>query len=340
MATIKQVADMARVSTATVSYVLNGTGTVTEPVRQRVLEAAAALDYQPSYAARSLRTHARTLGLVLPALPGYVADPLLAELLSGISEGAAARGYYVLLATARAEEPDAQLAARLVRSGRVDGVVLLDLLADDERAAALRAQNVPHVCAGQPAGAGTEASPFVAVDGRQGALLATRHLLGIGHRRVAMIALPSDLADSEPRQQGYAEALEEAGAPFAPELVVEAGRTNADGYAAMQELLGLPEPPDAVLACSDALALGALHALRDADVEVGRDVSLVGWDDAPLAAHIHPALTTLRYDRQALGAQLAATLIAVAEHRDDEPRGTLLPMRLVIRKSTRNTRLP
>jgi DNA-binding LacI/PurR family transcriptional regulator len=232
MATIKQVADMARVSTATVSYVLNGTGTVTEPVRQRVLEAAAALDYQPSYAARSLRTHARTLGLVLPALPGYVADPLLAELLSGISEGAAARGYYVLLATARAEEPDAQLAARLVRSGRVDGVVLLDLLADDERAAALRAQNVPHVCAGQPAGAGTEASPFVAVDGRQGA------------------------------------------------------------------------------------------------------------DDAPLAAHIHPALTTLRYDRQALGAQLAATLIAVAEHRDDEPRGTLLPMRLVIRKSTRNTRLP
>jgi DNA-binding LacI/PurR family transcriptional regulator len=340
MATIKQVASMARVSTATVSYVLNGTGTVTEPVRLRVLEAAAALDYQPSYAARSLRTHARTLGLVLPALPGYVADPLLAELLSGISEGAAARGYYVLLATARAEEPDALLAARLVRSGRVDGVVLLDLLADDERAAALREQGVPHVCAGQPSGSAAQASPFVAVDGRQGAALATRHLLSIGHRRIAMIALPSDLADSAPRQQGYAEALAQAGAAFAEELVVEAGRTNADGYAAMQELLGLPEAPDAVLACSDALAFGALHALRDAGVEVGHDVSLVGWDDAPLAAHTHPTLTTLRYDRQALGAQLAATLIAVAERRDDEPQHTLLPMRLVIRKSTRNARLP
>lgn len=336
MATIKQVADMAQVSTATVSYVLNGTGTVTEPVRRRVLDAVAALDYQPSYAARSLRTRSRTLGLVLPALPGYVADPLLAELLSGISEGAAARGYYVLLATARANEPDATLAARLVRSGRVDGVVLLDLLADDERAAALRAQGVPHVCVGQPAD--EAASPFVAVDGRQGARLATRHLLGLGHTRVAMIALPSDLADSEPRQQGYADALAEAGAPFDEQLVVEAGRTNADGYAAMQELLGLPEPPDAVLACSDALALGALHALRDAGADVGGDVSLVGWDDAPLAAHTHPPLTTLRYDRPALGAQLAATLIAAAERRHDEPRSTLLPMRLVIRKSTRDAR--
>ncbi|MBC8074900.1 MAG: substrate-binding domain-containing protein, partial [Chloroflexales bacterium] len=193
---------------------------------------------------------------------------------------------------------------------------------------------------GQPADAATGASPYVAVDGRQGAQLATRHLLSIGHARIAMIALPSDLADSEPRQQGYADALAEAGVRFEEQLIVEAGRTNADGYAAMQELLSLPEPPDAVLACSDTLALGALHALRDAGVEVGRDVSLVGWDDAALAGHTHPPLTTLRYDRPAMGAQLAATLIALAERRDDEPRSTLLPMRLVIRKSTRNTRLP
>jgi LacI family transcriptional regulator/LacI family repressor for deo operon, udp, cdd, tsx, nupC, and nupG len=332
MATIKQVADMAGVSTATVSYVLNGIGSVTEPVRQRVLEAVAALDYQPSYAARSLRTRSHTLGLVLPALPGRLADPLLAELLSGLSEAAAAGGYYLLLASAGGEQSEQALCQQLARSGRVDGVVLLDIQVDDERVRFLSEQGVRHVCAGRPP-AGF-ASAFVEVDGCAGALSAMRHLRNLGHLRVGMIALPSELADSDPRHQGYVQALAEAGTPFDPSLVVEAGRTQEDGYAAMQELLGLPAPPRAVLACSDELAFGAMHALRDGGYEVGSDISLVGWDDAPLAAHTHPPLTTLRYERRAMGAQLAQLLITAIEDRSSKPRGVTLPMRLIVRKST------
>jgi len=332
VATIKQVADLAGVSTATVSYVLNGTGTVTEAVKQRVLQAVATLDYQPSYAARSLRTRSRTLGLVLSATPGRLADPLLAELLSGLAEAAAALGYYLLLATAERDEPEERLCQRLARSGRVEGVVLLDLTLDDGRVVFLRQQGVHHVCAG-PLPAEVD-SLCVAVDGRGGALLAVRHLLHSGYRRLGLIALPSELADSEPRYSGYCAALEGADLEVDPQLIVEAGRGHGDGYAAMQELLGLPEPPDAVLACSDELAFGALHAIEDAGLEVGRELGLMGWDDAPLAAHSHPPLTTLHASRQQFGAQLAHLLVASIEGKSIEQRHVVLPMRLVVRKST------
>ncbi len=330
MATIKDVAERAKVSTATVSYVLNGTGTVTEATRQRVLAAIAELNYQPNYAARSLRSRSRTLGVVLPLLVARLEDPVLAELLSGISEAAAAQGHYLLMATAAGDQNEAELAAQLMRTGRVDGVVLLDVLVDDERVRYLHAQRMPFVCAGTPPEG--LPCPFVRVDGRGGAQLAMQHLLGLGHRRIGLIMLPSEFSDSEPRYQGYVDALTAAKLEIDPTLLVEAGRTQEDGIAAMQELLDLPQPPTAVLACSDELAFGAMHALRDAGLDIGRDISLVGFDDVPMAAHTHPPLTTLRYPRHAMGVQLAQALIALIA--DRQPPGVTLEMRLMIRKST------
>lgn len=330
MATIKDVAERARVSTATVSYVLNGTGTVTAETRQRVLAAVAELGYQPNHAARSLRTRAHTLGLVLSNGSPGLGDPALAELVAGLAEAAAARGYYLLLA-ASAEQAEHELGATLARTGRVEGLVLLDLKVDDERAAHLRAADVPCVGAGVPAEG--QPCPSVGFDLARGAADATRHLLALGHTRIAMIALPSDLADSEPFYEGMVAALAAAGQAGDPALVVEAGMREQDGIAAMQELLARPEPPTAVLAASDALAFGAMHAMRDAGVEIGREVSLVGCGDLPLAAHTHPTLTTLRAPRRAQGAALARRLIALVEHQQDPPDG-LLPLQLIVRRST------
>ena len=329
-ATIKQVAKQAGVSAATVSYVLNGTGTVTEATRQRVLDAVAALEYQPSFAARSLRGRSYTLGLALPAMPGRLADPALAEVLAGLVDAATARGYQLLLAAPDGERSGAELCLSLARTARVDGLVLLDMLVDDERAAALREIGFPHVCAG-PAPAG---SSSVEVDGAAAAAIAVRHLLALGHHQIGLIQLPSDLAESEPRYDGYVSALAEAAIEADPQLTVEGGRREEDGYQAMQELLSLPERPTAVLACSDELAIGAMHALYDAGLEIGRNLSLVGFDDTPLAAHTHPALTALRQPRQAIGEQLAALLIEAIEHKGVLPRRVLLQARLVVRKST------
>jgi DNA-binding LacI/PurR family transcriptional regulator len=335
-ATIKQVAALADVSTATVSYVLNGTGTVTEATRRRVMDAVTRLNYQPSHAARSMRGRSHTLGLTLPALPGRLADPALAELMAGLSDAAALRGYYLLLATAGAES-EADLCQNLARTGRVDGLLLLDMQVDDERARLLCEAGIPHVCAG-PAPAGCN-SPFVVVDGRASAAAALRHLLGLGHRRIGLIQLPSELAESEPRYLGYADALAAAGLAIDPALIVEAGRHEEDGYQAMGELLGAPTPPTAVLACSDELAFGAMHALYDAGLEIGRDLSLVGFDDVPLAARTHPPLTTLRQPRRAVGEHLAALLADSIEHRVHAAKSATLSARLVVRRSTGPPRL-
>jgi LacI family transcriptional regulator/LacI family repressor for deo operon, udp, cdd, tsx, nupC, and nupG len=300
------------------------------------LDAVTRLNYQPSHAARSMRGRSHTLGLTLPALPGRLADPALAELLAGLSDAAALRGYYLLLATAGAES-EVDLCLNLARTGRVDGLLLLDMQVEDQRARALCEAGIPHACVG-PAPAGC-ASPFVVVDGCAAALTAMRHLLSLGHRRIAMIQLPSELAESEPRYLGYVEALSEAGLPSDPALIVEAGRSEEDGYQAMGELLSAPQPPTAVLACSDELAFGAMHALYDTGLDVGRDVSLVGFDDVPLAAHAHPPLTTLRQPRRAVGEHLAALLIDAIERRSHAAQSATLSARLVVRRSTGPPRL-
>lgn len=331
-ATIKEVAQRAGVSTATVSYVLNGTGTVTDETRRRVMDAVAELDYQPRHAARNLRGRSHTIGITLAGPAGRLEDPVLAELVAGLSGAAALRGYYLLLAPLGEDQPEAELCLRLARTGRVDGLVLLDMLVDDERARALCEAGVPHVCAGPPP-AGC-ASPAVTVDGRGAAQAATEHLLGLGHRAIALIQLPSELADSEPRYQGYADALGAAGIAADPQLIVEGGQAEEGGYQAMSELLAAAERPSAVLACSDELAFGAMHALYDAGLSVGQDVSLVGFDDTPLAAHSHPPLTALRQPRRAVGEHLAALLDDAVQGRAAGARRVTLGARLMVRKST------
>jgi DNA-binding LacI/PurR family transcriptional regulator len=331
-ATIKQVAQRAGVSVATVSYVLNGTGVVTDETRQRVLDAVAELNYQPQHAARSMRGRSRTLGVTLSALPGRLAEPALTEVLAGVADAAALRGYFLLLATAGADQDETELCLSLARTRRVDGLVLLDMLVDDPRAQALAGAGIPHVCAGLPP-AGID-SPSVVIDMHSAAVDAVRHLLSLGHRRIGLIQPPSELAVSEPIVEGYRQALTEAGLPFDPTLVVESGRAEEDGYQAMTELLASPKPLTAVLAGSDELAFGAMHALNDACLIVGRDVSLVGFDDLPQAAHVNPPLTTIRQPRRVQGQQLAMLLDDVILKRNTSLRTVTLSARLIVRRSS------
>ncbi|NCC30949.1 MAG: LacI family transcriptional regulator [Chloroflexia bacterium] len=330
MATIKDVAERAGVSTATVSYVLNGTGSVTAATKQRVLQVVAELEYQPNHAARSMRSRSRTLGLILPYGAAELSTPTLAELVAGLTEAAANHGYYLLLAGDPGTS-ERLVATSLARTGRVDGFVLLDLQVDDERSADLTAAGILHVGVGAPASG--NACPGLSFELTGGALMATRYLRTLGHRRIALINLPSELTDSDLLYQGFAKALAETGEEVAPSFIVEAGTSQDDGLAAMQELLAQPEGPSAVLAASDELAFGAMHALRDAGIEVGRDVALIGCGDVPLAAHTHPPLTTLRAPRRALGAALARTLIALVEQQP-LPSFTPLPLQLIVRKTT------
>lgn len=330
--TIKQVAERAKVSNATVSYVLNGTGSVTKETRQRVLDAVAELGYQPQHAARSMRGRSRTIGLVLAPPLDRLAEPAYAEVLAGLASAMAQRGYALLLATAVSEGDTPDLCLSLAQTGRVEGLVLLDARVDDARALALTKAGVAHVCA-DPAPAG---SPYAAIDACAGAFQATQYLLSLGHRRIGLLQLPSELSRSEQQYEGYIQALNEARIGFDPELVIEAGRREGDGYHAMHELLDTSQSPTAVLAGSDDLAFGALHAIHEVGLSVGADMSLIAFDDTPLAAHTHPPLTAMHQSRLRLGEALAELLYELLQHHHSggDIRNIILTPRLVVRQST------
>ena len=325
MATIKQVAEVAGVRPATVSYVMNGTGSVSAATRSRVLAAVAQLDYAPSYLARSLqRQGSRTLGLLLP---GERTDEQTITILRGIAEGASAAGYDLLLAS-RAGHVEAAAYAQLHRSRRVEGLVILDVQQDDERVAAARALHLPYVCAGRPG----DDSPFVAVNAEAGTIEALAHFIVLGHERIGLITPPLELALAAEQDAGYREALDEAGLAFDEHLIVEGGTTESEGYVATSDLLSPPDRPTAILAGSAALAFGAMHAAHDAGLVVGRDVALIAFDDPPAAAHVAPPLTAIRQPTLEVGRELARLLIGVIEN-CEESRAVVLQPQLIVRRS-------
>ena len=326
MATIKDVARRACVSIATVSYVLNGTGAVSEHKRQAVLEAAAALNYQPSYRGRALQARrSMTLAVGLPS--GMYTDARFGSLLGGLAEGAARSGFHILLVTASAGRGETDAAIDLYRAGQIDGMVLLDVRVEDERITQLKATNTPYVCAGQT----HDDSAYVAIDGVAGMLEAMAHVIVRGHEHIALLQPSLEHTLAEEQETGYREALAEAGLPFEPELVIEGGQSEEQGYVATQELLALPDPATAIVAGTAALAFGALHAIHDAHIVVGRHVVLVSFEDTPAAAHTAPPLTAVRQPVRSWGEHLARSLIVKLN--SGERTRTVLQPQLIVRHS-------
>ncbi|MDQ1118103.1 MULTISPECIES: LacI family DNA-binding transcriptional regulator [Pseudoxanthomonas] len=299
--TIKDVARAAEVSVATVSRALNGRQYVADEVRARILQVASELRYSPHHAARALssrRTH--TIGVVLPDLYGE----FFSELMRGIDHAARERGLHLLVSSCHgslAEQRDALRAT----PGRVDGVLVMSpFLGSVESLDEALAPDVPAVlmnCAGSPRAA------VLNVDNHGGAFAMTRHLLDVGHRRIAFIAGPEDNFDARERLRGYCEALATV-ADAAEPWVVQGNFDEASGYAA-GEAFAAGERPDAVFAANDMTALGCLFALRKAGLRVPEDIAVAGFDDVPMARYVNPALTTMRVDIASLGARALHLLL-------------------------------
>lgn len=327
MTTIKQVAQRANVSIATVSYVLNDTGSVSESTRRSVLDAVAALGYRPSYRGRALKAQrSMSIGVVLPSV-ARAGAAAFGELLAGLTGGATARGYHVLLSAAGHDQPEEALYEPLFQSGRIDGVAILDVQQDDPRIAAARAANMPYICAGRP----DDDSPFVAIDVHAGMLEALAHLIVRGHERIALLQPPLERTLAGEQDAAYEDAFNEAGLAFDAALVIEGGVSEADGYAAAEELLALPEPPGAIVGGSAALTFGALHAIHDSGRLVGRDVALISFEDTQAAAHTAPPLTAVRQPFMAWGRALADGMIDLIAGRS-LPQIVLSPQ-LIVRHS-------
>jgi LacI family transcriptional regulator len=314
-----------------VSFVLNDRAgiRITDETRERVLRAAASLDYHPNSVARQLaRGASRSVGLVLRQTPEQVAnDGLLAETLRGLATAVRAAEHRVLLETL---VPGEGRYANLVRSGRADGLILSGPRYDDEELVDLARDGFPVVIQGSLPGLDV---PSVDVDNAAGARLAVDHLLALGHRRIACITnAPLAYTAASERLAGYREALAAADVADDPELIAEGAFDASSGHRAIVEILSRTTF-DAVFVASDVVAIGAIAGLREAGLSVPGDVSVVGFDAIPLAAYLDPPLTTIAVPAHDLGLAAGRAILDRIAGRPVAGR-TLLPTELIVRAST------
>ena len=328
-ATIRDVAERAEVSVASVSRVLNGAGPVTEATRKRVLEAVDALQYVPHSGARSLSTSkTNTVGVILPDLYGEY----FSELIRGMDVAARALGYHLIVSSSHDDEAEASAAIRSMR-GRVDGLIVLSPHLGAANLASGLAGRTPVLLMNGGADAGRAS---VVVDNHGGAMAAIQHLVSIGRRRIAHIAGPAGNLEAEARMAGYMQAMADAGLPT---TVIEGLFTKASGHEAGVRLAAMAERPDAVFAANDNMAVGAMLALLEAGLDVPGDVALVGFDDIPLAGLVRPGLTTLKIDIAETGRRALERLIGTTMAGADGACEVVRP-ELVIRASTRPGQSP
>jgi LacI family transcriptional regulator len=312
--TSHEVARRAGVSRTTVSFVLNDLRNkgIGEETRQRVLQAAAELGYQPHAAARSLAGGSTgTVAVLIPSSAHLHVDAYLPSLLSTVNDRCHAYGYKVLL-----EASDDQVKRGggafmdLVRSKRIDGLIVANMRSVEcEYVRELAAQGFPVVVPGN----GLESFYSRCTDENDivTARIATKHLTDLGHRRIAHLGFaPSEFEAVALRRAGYEQALREVGVEPDPELVAYADISARSGYAAMQELLARQVRFTALFAGNDTIAFGAMHALRAAGRRIPEDVAVVGYDDIPLAEFAAPPLTTLRIDPVTQGEEAVDMLLA------------------------------
>jgi LacI family transcriptional regulator len=332
-ATIRDVAKKAKVSHQTVSRVINGHDSVTPETRERVADAIRELEYVPSQVARSLtsnRTH--TLGMVTTD----VSDHFFAEAVAGADVEARKHGYFLIIGSIEpGAEDDERTYLRLLLERRVEGLIIAVprlRLADDDMLAGVATRLPTVVVASDIELTGAD---HVDIDNRHGGLEATQYLLSQGHRRIATITGPLDWPSARARLDGYRDALR--GRASAEAQIVEPSLDWGldSGRRAAERLLGLTPRPTAIFAQSDLLALGAISALRAHGLRVPDDVSIIGFDDIPVAQVFDPPLTTLRQPMREVG-QLAARLVAdprTGTRRGKATRRHVLRAPLVIRGS-------
>ncbi len=332
------VAREAGVSVATVSRCFNRSGPVREQTRLRIERAAEALRFVPNRAAQSLRAvRTHTLGVVVPDLHGA----FFSELLRGLDQAARAHRYHLLVAGSHGSKDDIRAALRSM-SGRVDGLVVMSPDVSASTVEANLPRRLPVVLLGAhragsagagSAGTGSASLDVLGIDNAGGAEAMMRHLLGLGHRRIAHIAGSASNHDAEARLGAYRAALAAAGRS-ADGLVFEGDFTEEAGYRAGERIADLGAPPTAVFAANDATAAGAISALRARGLSVPADVAVVGFDDIPLARYLSPPLTSVHVPIRELGARAVERLGAAVEADAPlPPRQDTLPTTLVVRAS-------
>jgi LacI family transcriptional regulator len=327
--TIEDVAREAGVSRTTVSRVLNNKDNVKPETRERVLKAMTRLGYVVDQRARKLAGGpSRVIGLLVHDL----GTTYIGEIIRGIDAELSASQYDLLLYTTHGRKTKESSHVATLTQGLADGLLLVLPRTPGAYLETLRQYRFPHVLIDHRGV--DEETPAVAATNRQGAYDATNHLIELGHRRIGFITGAMDQMCAQDRLEGFKSALADHDIDFDPDLVREGDFFQPLGYTGACALLELAQPPTAIFASNDVSAFGAMEAIRKHNLRIPNDVSLVGFDDIPQAAHVHPALTTVRQPLEEMGRAAARMLL----ERIKDPLRPLarveLPTELVVRQSS------
>ena len=325
--TIRDVARLAGVSHQTVSRVINQREGVMAETQERVEAAILELGYRPSAIARSMargRTH--MLACISPNLTDYT----FANIIEGAEYEARQHGFVLLSSSAEDAESFRALADELIGNRRVDGLMVINPYADRRFESAPANFPMVYVCA-----VAREARiSSVCLDDEHVAYEATKHLLDLGHRCIAMVTGPMNEDCSRDRSVGYRRALEEAGLVYDPRLVVVGDWSASSGQSGFENFIKQGLRPTAIFAQNDRMALGILRAARDLGLDVPKQLAVIGVDDMPLSSYFDPPLTTMRQDMVQIGREAARLLVRATTEPHSSPQHLFLPGQLIVRSST------
>lgn len=327
--TIVDVARRAGVSVMTVSRVLNNKPDVAEATRQKVLRVIEELGYVANPAARNLRGASNLIGLVVRD----VSSSYIGEIIRGIGEAIKKEGCDLILYTTGERVNLEEHYVSLLSQGLADGLLIVLPRGLHGYLSVLSRRAFPYVLIDhRDQGRGV---PSVVAANRQGAYEATHYLIQLGHRRIGFITGILEFGCARERLEGYKEALAEAGIAFDSALVKEGDFRQRTGFACAQELLRLPDPPTAIFASNDLSAFGAMEAIKDAGLRIPDDISVLGFDDIPMASHVHPPLTTVRQPLFEMGYTATHMLLTWLHEGNLAERRKELPTQLIVRGSCR-----
>lgn len=330
------VARLAGVSRVTVSYVVNGHVNgrirISKDTRQRVLEAIQELGYEPDARARALRTGStRTIGVILPD----IRNPHFWEYADGIEKEARASGYRIILSNTSLSQEYEEDTLKDLAQRRIDGLILQGSFsgrsnATNKTLSKLIKRRLPIVKIGEPTGT----VDSVWSDYRSVTKEIMAYLLSLQHRRIGMIYGVKPPIVAEDRLMPYKESLKSAGLPLEESLIARCGPTVEDGYQAALTLLQAPAPPTAIIAINDMLAIGVIRAATDMNLRVPTDLSLVSYDDIPIAKYLAPRLTTVSKEPVKFGQEAVKLLLARIQDPNRPIQRVDMPIRLIVREST------
>jgi LacI family transcriptional regulator len=331
--TIKDIAKKVGLSVTTVSRALNDFDDVNAETKAFIRRTADELGYSPNLLAqRFQKKRTETIGLILPTFGPRFSDPFFSELLAGIGNKAASHGYDLLVSTRSPGMEELRTYRQMVQGHRVDGLVVVRTRQQDERIHYLCEIGFPFVAFGRTDDAND--FPYVDEDGAFGMRLVADHLHALGHQQIACIVSPPELMFTQYRLDGLRKRLVELGKHLPDSQIRTGDLTQRSGYEETMTLLEQTVRPTAIVACNDLMAFGAMSAIQDRGLVVGKDISVIGFDNTPMAAHSHPPLTTVHQPIYQIGNMVCEMLITLLQGKSLDAWQVLMQPELIERQSS------